>query len=80
VIEVRDAGPGLAEEEREKVFEAFFRGRREPFQRVKGTGLGLSIVKEYVSAHGGSVDVRNVESGGACFSVRLPRLARDLTA
>jgi len=76
VIEVRDAGPGLAEEEREKVFEAFFRGRPEPFQRVKGTGLGLSIVKEYVSAHGGSVDVRNVESGGACFSVRLPRLAR----
>ncbi len=80
VIEVRDAGPGLAEEERDKVFEAFFRGRREPFQRVKGTGLGLSIVKEYVSAHGGSVDVRNVESGGACFSVRLPRFARDFTA
>lgn len=79
VIDVRDAGPGLAEEERERVFEAFFRGRRGPFQRIKGTGLGLSIVKDYVSAHGGSVEVRNVDSGGACFRVRLPRLARDVT-
>jgi len=80
MIEVRDAGPGLAEEEREKVFDAFFRGRRAPHQRIKGTGLGLSIVKEYVSAHGGSIEVRNVESGGACFRVNLPRLARGLSA
>jgi two-component system sensor histidine kinase GlrK len=79
-IEVRDAGPGLAEEEREKVFEAFFRGRRAPHQRIKGTGLGLSIVKEFVSAHGGKIEVRNLESGGACFRVNLPRLARDLSA
>jgi two-component system sensor histidine kinase GlrK len=78
VIEVRDAGPGLAEEEREKVFDAFFRGRRAPHQRIKGSGLGLSIVKEYVSAHGGSVEVRNAESGGACFRVNLPRVARRL--
>jgi two-component system sensor histidine kinase GlrK len=79
-IEVRDAGPGLAEEEREKVFEAFFRGRRAPHQRIKGTGLGLSIVKEFVSAHGGNIEVRNVESGGACFRVTLPRLAGGLSA
>ncbi len=78
VIEVRDAGPGLAEEEREKVFDAFFRGRRAPHQRIKGSGLGLSIVKEYVSAHGGSVEARNAESGGACFRVNLPRVARRL--
>ena len=79
MIEVRDAGPGLAEEERERAFEAFFRGRRAPHQRIKGSGLGLSIVKEYVSAHGGSIEVRNVESGGACFRVNLPRLARDIS-
>lgn len=78
VIEVRDAGPGLAEEEREKVFDAFFRGRRAPHQRIKGSGLGLSIVKEYVSAHGGSVEARNTESGGACFRVNLPRVARNV--
>lgn len=74
VVEVQDAGPGLAEEEREQVFEAFFRGRREPFQRIKGTGLGLSIVKEYVSAHGGSVEAHPSTAGGACFRVTLPRL------
>jgi two-component system sensor histidine kinase GlrK len=78
VIEVRDAGPGLTEEEREQVFDAFFRGRREPSQRIKGTGLGLSIVKEYVSAHGGTVEARNLEGGGACFRVSLPRLASGL--
>ena len=78
VIEVQDAGPGLAEEEREKVFDAFFRGRRAPHQRIKGSGLGLSIVKEYVSAHGGSVEARNAESGGACFRVNLPRVARPV--
>jgi two-component system sensor histidine kinase GlrK len=78
VIEVRDAGPGLAEEEQEKVFDAFFRGRRAPHQRIKGSGLGLSIVKEYVSAHGGSVEARNAEAGGACFRVNLPRVARKL--
>jgi two-component system sensor histidine kinase GlrK len=77
-IEVRDAGPGLAEEERERVFEAFFRGRRAPHQRIKGSGLGLSIVKEYVSAHGGSVEAHNAESGGACFCVNLPQVARTV--
>ncbi len=78
IIEVRDAGPGLAEEEREKVFDAFFRGRRAPHQRIKGSGLGLSIVKEYVSAHGGSVEARNAEAGGACFCVNLPRVTPRL--
>lgn len=77
-IEVRDAGPGLAEEERQRVFEAFFHGQRAPYQRIKGSGLGLSIVKEYVTAHGGSVEARNVEEGGACFCVRLPQVARPL--
>jgi two-component system sensor histidine kinase GlrK len=76
IIDVLDAGPGLAEDEREKVFDAFFRGRRAPHQRIKGSGLGLSIVKEYVSAHGGSVEARNADTGGACFRVNLPRVAR----
>jgi two-component system sensor histidine kinase GlrK len=78
MIEVQDAGPGLAEEEREKVFDAFFRGRRAPHQRIKGSGLGLSIVKEYVSAHGGSVEAHNGATGGACFCVNLPQVARRM--
>ena len=48
VFEVMDEGPGIPETERERIFEAFYRGTDIPMSAVKGSGLGLSIVKEYV--------------------------------
>lgn len=71
VLEVVDQGPGVAAEDRERIFEAFYQGRAAASGPVKGTGLGLSIVKEYVALHHGRVEV--LEDGrGAHFRVTLP--------
>ncbi|HEY7372157.1 MAG TPA: HAMP domain-containing sensor histidine kinase [Polyangia bacterium] len=66
-IEVRDDGPGVAPELREKIFTPFFTTRE------KGTGLGLAFVREIVREHGGEVDVRDAPGGGSVFSFELPR-------
>jgi len=71
VFEVADEGPGIPPEEREKVFEAFYRGTDAPLSAIKGSGLGLSIVKEYVTLHRGHVEV--LDAPGAHFRIRIPR-------
>jgi len=71
VFEVRDEGPGIPAPEREKVFEAFYRGTDVPVAAIKGSGLGLSIVKEYVELHRGSVEI--LDGPGAHFRIRFPR-------
>ncbi len=71
VFEVLDEGPGIPAAEREKIFEAFYRGTEVPVSAIKGSGLGLSIVKEYVTLHRGSVEV--LEGPGAHFKLRFPR-------
>ena len=76
-IHVDDAGPGVPQAERERIFDRFSRGRqgsRRASQR--GTGLGLALVTEHVRAHGGSVHVEDAPSGGARFTVQLPRRRR----
>jgi len=75
VFEVLDEGPGIPESEREKVFDAFYRGTDAPISAIKGSGLGLSIVKEYVQLHKGQVEI--LEGPGAHFRIRIPR-KRDM--
>ncbi len=72
VISVEDFGIGLAEEERTKVFERFYRGGSELTRNVKGTGLGLTLVKEIAEAHGGSVAVESEPGGGSIFTIHVP--------
>ncbi|HUP98196.1 MAG TPA: ATP-binding protein [Usitatibacter sp.] len=76
VLEVADEGPGIPEPEREKVFEAFYRGTDTPVAAVKGSGLGLSIVKEYVTLHRGRIEI--LPGPGAHFRIRFPRRKSDL--
>jgi two-component system sensor histidine kinase GlrK len=76
VLEVIDAGPGVTEAERERIFEAFFRGRRA-VEGVEGSGLGLAIAREYVTAHGGRIEVVTGEGGGGHFRVTLPKIRKD---
>jgi len=75
VFEVLDEGPGIPATERDKVFDAFYRGTDAPVSAIKGSGLGLSIVKEYVQLHKGQVEI--LEGPGAHFRIRIPR-KRDL--
>jgi two-component system sensor histidine kinase GlrK len=70
-IDVLDNGPGVPPEEREAIFEAFFRGRAGAFGRAEGTGLGLAIAREFTEAHGGRVEVVPGGRGGH-FRVTLP--------
>ncbi len=67
---VSDTGPGIAIEDRERVFEPGTRLARDA--AVPGTGLGLAVVKDVVGRHGGTVRIETSESGGASFVVTLP--------
>jgi two-component system sensor histidine kinase GlrK len=72
LIDVIDSGPGVPPEERESIFDSFFRGRAKASTRVEGSGLGLAIAREFVEAHGGKISVL-AEERGAHFRVALPR-------
>ncbi|MCA0435747.1 MAG: HAMP domain-containing histidine kinase [Actinobacteria bacterium] len=71
-VRVEDDGPGIAAEDRERVFERFLRLDSERSRHDGGSGLGLAIVAEVVRAHHGSVAVDNSPLGGARFTVSLP--------
>ena len=70
-LDVIDQGPGVAEADRDRVFEPFYRGERQPTDTVRGTGIGLSIVHEYIGAHGGRVQLLPARNG-AHFRIELP--------
>ena len=73
VVEVRDSGPGIPEEDLPLVFDRFFRGANVGEARASGSGLGLAIARSIVEMHGGSVGVSSVVGRGATFTVRVPR-------
>ncbi len=72
IVEVADAGPGIPEAERRRIFDAFYQGSRTDNGHVRGTGLGLAIAREYAQAHGGYIEVIDSEDQGACLRVVLP--------
>jgi signal transduction histidine kinase len=71
-LSVRDHGPGIPLEEREHIFEKFYRLNRETSSGVVGTGLGLSLVKEIVEKHGGRVSIEDASPSGSTFTISLP--------
>ena len=74
VIDFADTGPGIPDEERSQIFEAFFQGQREQGGHVGGTGIGLSVVLECVQAHDGSVELVDTdEFPGAHFRIHIPQ-------
>ena len=72
VLRVEDRGPGIPRDERERVFEPFYRGPAAERNATPGSGLGLSVVRHVVRAHGGSVHVEGREGGGTAVVVELP--------
>ena len=67
---VRDAGPGMDEQTRRRVFEKFYQG--DTAHATEGNGLGLALVKRIVDLCGGGVTVESAPGRGAAFTVRLP--------
>ena len=70
-LDVADCGTGIPRDERVRIFDAFYTGKPAG-GHVKGTGIGLSVVMEFVTVHGGSIDLVDGQYPGAHFRIRLP--------
>ncbi len=75
VLDVADSGPGIPREDRAHIFDAFYTGKAARGGSVKGTGIGLSVVLEFVSAHGGTVQIVDGQYPGAHFRITMPLAA-----
>jgi two-component system OmpR family sensor kinase len=71
-ILVEDDGPGIPPDERERIFEPFYRLDRSRDRATGGFGLGLAIAQKAVALHGGALSVENSPLGGARFVIALP--------
>ena len=72
-IAISDDGPGIPEDDIERVFEPFYRVEGSRNRNTGGSGLGLSIARNIAQAHGGSVRLRNLSRGGLEATLRIPR-------
>ena len=72
VVRVRDGGPGVSEDEREHIFERFYRGERRG--EIEGSGLGLAIVERVAVRCGGRIALECGDPGRTTFELRLPAL------
>ena len=72
LLSVEDTGAGISAEDRERIFERFYRGDKSRCRQVEGTGLGLSIVKHAAAHMGGSIRVESTEGKGTRMTVRFP--------
>jgi signal transduction histidine kinase len=80
-LEVADEGPGIPENERERIFAPYHRMKRDAGGAVGGTGIGLAVVRRLVEQHGGDVRVGAVDGHpGARFIVTLPTAIQRLGA
>ena len=77
VIEICDNGPGIAPEERNRVFDRFYRALGT---KTSGTGLGLAIVKRIIDIHHGTIMIDDgLDGRGTTFRIRIPRLGASLS-
>ncbi|WP_417215289.1 sensor histidine kinase [Arthrobacter sp.] len=77
VLEIRDHGPGISEEDAARVFERFYRADSSRQRETGGTGLGLAIVAAIAAQHDGSVRLTETPGGGATMAIRLPLVPLD---
>jgi two-component system phosphate regulon sensor histidine kinase PhoR len=79
-IRVTDQGPGIAPEDKKRIFERFVRGRSAEGKQVRGSGIGLALVKHIAEAHGGAVRVEEASPKGSCFVFTVALAPRDKSA
>ena len=68
VVQIRDYGPGIPEEELPHVKYKFYKGS----SKARGSGIGLAVCEEIVTRHEGVLDIQNAEGGGCLVTIRLP--------
>jgi K+-sensing histidine kinase KdpD len=78
LIDIADCGPGIPACDREKVFQRFYRLKRDQRKLVRGSGLGLAICQGIVQAHGGRIWVEERAGGGSIFRFTLPAASSTL--
>jgi len=71
ILEVRDTGPGIGKEHRERIFDRFYRVDKARSRELGGTGLGLAIARWAVEAHGGCIDLESEEGKSSTFRIAL---------
>ena len=69
-VRVRDRGPGIPEDAEKRIFDRFYRGKRD--RQVRGSGIGLALVRHIALAHGGRAWAANAEDGGAIVAFAVP--------
>jgi two-component system sensor histidine kinase SenX3 len=79
-IAVTDQGVGIPDDEKDRVFERFFRVDAARSRNTGGSGLGLSIVKHIIQNHGGDVRVWSQQGRGSTFTIRLPEASHETAA
>jgi two-component system, OmpR family, phosphate regulon sensor histidine kinase PhoR len=72
-VQVADQGPGIALEDRKRIFQRFVRGKSASGKQVRGSGIGLSLVKHIADAHGGSIRIEDSKPHGSTFTLKLTR-------
>jgi signal transduction histidine kinase len=72
-VTISDSGVGIADEDKPRVFERFFKADKSRDRALGGSGLGLSLVRKIAELHGGTVTVDSEPGNGATFTVVLPR-------
>ena len=68
VIQIRDYGPGIPEEELPFIKQKFYKGS----SKARGSGIGLAVCEEIVTRHEGKLSIGNAEGGGCLVTIRLP--------
>lgn len=71
-VTVQDSGEGIPEDELDYIFNRFYRVDKARERESGGTGLGLAIAKEFIQAHGGSIQVESKAGEGSRFKILLP--------
>ncbi|RXK61633.1 hybrid sensor histidine kinase/response regulator [Lacibacter luteus] len=71
-IKIADTGKGIPENERDKIFDRFYRGKEDDIAAISGSGIGLSFVKELVELHGGTITATYNKPKGTLFTITLP--------
>jgi signal transduction histidine kinase len=76
VVHVRDTGSGIAPQDLDRIWDAFWQGRLDQSRRVAGTGLGLTLSRRYARLLGGDLSARSELGRGSVFTLRLPIAAQ----